>query len=208
MGTSIQVQAFGGDEAARLAAIDEAFAAFAEIDRLMSNYRDDSELTRLNRDGARDAVAVSEPMFAVLDAARRVSAASSGAFDITVGPLVRLWGFHDKAPHIPTDLEFAAVRPLVDYRGVLLDAEHRTAHFARPGVELTCGSPKASLSRSLRACGWKRTEWFSRRGRQSVCRARRPASANGRSVPRVLTRGTALGVVDTARSGVDLVRLL
>jgi len=139
MGTSIQVQAFGGDEATRRAAIDEAFAAFAEIDRLMSNYRDDSELTRLNRDGARDAVAVSEPMFAVLDAARRVSAASSGAFDITVGPLVRLWGFHDKAPHIPTDVELAAVRPLVDYRGVLLDAEHRTAHFARPGVELDLG---------------------------------------------------------------------
>jgi thiamine biosynthesis lipoprotein len=78
-------------------------------------------------------------MFAVLDAARRVSAASSGAFDITVGPLVRLWGFHDKAPHIPTDVELAAVRPLVDYRGVLLDAEHRTAHFARPGVELDLG---------------------------------------------------------------------
>jgi thiamine biosynthesis lipoprotein ApbE len=54
MGTSIQVQAFGGDEATRQTAIDEAFAAFAEIDRLMSNYRDDSELTRLNRDGARD----------------------------------------------------------------------------------------------------------------------------------------------------------
>jgi thiamine biosynthesis lipoprotein len=139
MGTSIQVQAFGGDEATRLAAIDEAFAAFAEIDRLMSNYRDDSELTRLNRDGTRDDVAVSEPMFAVLEAARRVSAASNGAFDITVGPLVRLWGFHDKVPHIPTDVELAAVRPLVDYRGVLLDAEHRTAHFARPGVELDLG---------------------------------------------------------------------
>jgi thiamine biosynthesis lipoprotein len=139
MGTSIQVQAFGGDEATRLAAIDEAFAAFAEIDRLMSNYRDDSELTRLNRDGTRDDVAVSEPMFAVLEAARRVSAASNGAFDITVGPLVRLWGFHDKVPHIPTDAELAAVRPLVDYRGVLLDAEHRTAHFARPGVELDLG---------------------------------------------------------------------
>jgi hypothetical protein len=52
---------------------------------------------------------------------------------------VRLWGFHDKAPHIPTDVELAAVRPLVDYRGVLLDAEHRTAHFARPGVELDLG---------------------------------------------------------------------
>jgi len=139
MGTSIQVQAFGGDEATRRAAIDEAFAAFAEVDRLMSNYRDDSELALINRNAAHDAVSVSEPMFGVLDAARRVSAASNGAFDITVGPLVRLWGFHDKKPHVPTAAELATVRPLIDYRHVLLDAEHRTVHFARGGVELDLG---------------------------------------------------------------------
>ena len=52
MGTSVQVQAFGGDEATRRAAIDEAFAAFAEVDRLMSNYRDDSELSLINRRAA------------------------------------------------------------------------------------------------------------------------------------------------------------
>jgi thiamine biosynthesis lipoprotein len=139
MGTSVQVQAFGGDERTRRAAIDEAFAAFAEIDRLMSNYRDDSELAHVNRSAAQGAVSVSDAMFGVLDAARRVSSASNGAFDITVGPLVRLWGFHDKKPHVPTDAEFAAVRPLVDYRHVLLDAEHRTVRFARPGIEVELG---------------------------------------------------------------------
>jgi thiamine biosynthesis lipoprotein len=139
MGTSIQVQAFGGGEATRRAAIDEAFAAFAEVDRLMSNYRDDSELALVNRSAALGAVSVSDPMFGVLDAARGVSAASNGAFDITVGPLVRLWGFHDRKPHIPTDAELAAVRPLVDYRNMILDADHRTVRFARPGVELDLG---------------------------------------------------------------------
>jgi thiamine biosynthesis lipoprotein len=139
MGTSIQVQAFGRGEATRRAAIDEAFASFAEVDRLMSNYRGDSELALLNRNGAREPVAVSDPLFAVLDAARRVSSASNGAFDITVGPLVRLWGFHDKTPHIPTSAELEAVRPLVDYRLVMLDAAHRTARFARPGVDLDLG---------------------------------------------------------------------
>jgi thiamine biosynthesis lipoprotein len=133
------VQAFGGDEATRLAAIDEAFAAFAEVDRLMSNYRDDSELALVNRDAARGAVAVSDPMFKVLDAARRVSAASNGAFDITVGPLVRLWGFHDRKPHIPSAAELARVRPLVDYRNLLLDAGHQTVRFVRPGVEIDLG---------------------------------------------------------------------
>jgi thiamine biosynthesis lipoprotein len=139
MGTSVQVRAFGEDEATRGAAIDEAFAAFAEVDRLMSNYRDDSELALINRRAAQEDVAVSDPMFTVLGAARRVSAASGGAFDVTVGPLVRLWGFHDKTPHVPTGVELAAVRPLVDYRNLILDAERRTVRFARSGVELDLG---------------------------------------------------------------------
>jgi len=139
MGTSIEVQAFGGDEATRRAAIDEAFAAFVEVDRLMSNYRDDSELAAVNRNAAREPVPVSEPMFAVLDAAGRVSAASDGAFDITVGPLVRLWGFHDKTPHIPSGAELASVRSLVDYRKVLLGADQHTVRFARAGMELDLG---------------------------------------------------------------------
>jgi thiamine biosynthesis lipoprotein len=139
MGTSVQVRTFGGDEAASRLAIDEAFAAFAEVDRLMSNYRDDSELALVNRGAAHDAVGVSDPMLSVLDAARRVSAASNGVFDVTVGPLVRLWGFHDKTPHIPTSSELAAVRPLVDYRNVILDQQRKTVRFARQGVELDLG---------------------------------------------------------------------
>jgi thiamine biosynthesis lipoprotein len=138
MGTSVQVRAFG-DEATTRAAIDEAFAAFAEVDRLMSNYRDDSELALINRCAAHDAVGVSNAMFSVLQAAGRVATVSNGAFDVTVGPLVRLWGFHDKTPHVPTPTERETVRQLVDYRNVILDAEHRTVQFVRKGVELDLG---------------------------------------------------------------------
>jgi thiamine biosynthesis lipoprotein len=139
MGTSMQVQAIGGDEAARRGAIDEAFAAMAEVDRLMSNYRGDSELSHVNADAARAAVVVSDPMLRVLEAGQRVSAESNGAFDMTVGPLVRLWGFHDKTPHLPTAAELAGVRPLVDYRGLILDVPHHTVRFAHPGMEIDLG---------------------------------------------------------------------
>src|SRR6185369_18034478 len=84
MGTSISVEAFGGDEGARRAAIDEAFAAMAEVDRLMSNYRDDSELALINRRAAQEPVRASDPMLSVLRAAQEVSARSEGAFDVTV----------------------------------------------------------------------------------------------------------------------------
>ncbi len=139
MGTSVEVEAYGGTDAVRREAIDEAFKAIAEIDRLMSNYRDDSELSLINRLAAHGPLRVSDPMLAVLGAAQQVSVKSRGAFDITVGPLVRLWGFHDKKPHLPTAAEFAAVRPLVDYRHVVIDAPAHSVRFARAGVELDLG---------------------------------------------------------------------
>ena len=139
MGTSVQVQAIGGDEAARRGAINEAFAAIAEVDRLMSNYRGDSELSHINHDAALGPVLVSEPLLRVLQAGQRISAASNGAFDVTVGPLVRLWGFHDKTPHIPTSAELAAVRPLVGYRNLLIDDGQHTVRFAHAGMEIDLG---------------------------------------------------------------------
>ena len=139
MGTSMQVQAIGGDAAARRSAIADAFAAMAEVDRLMSNYRTDSELSHVNRDAARGPVVVSEPLLRVIEAGQRVSAASQGAFDMSVGPLVRVWGFHDKTPHIPTSTELNAVRPLVDYRGIVIDAPNHTIRFTRDGMEIDLG---------------------------------------------------------------------
>jgi thiamine biosynthesis lipoprotein len=139
MGTSVQVQAIGGDEVARRAAIDAAFAAMTEVDRLMSNYRSDSELSHVNREAARSPVVASDPLLRVIEAAQRVSAACDGAFDVTIGPLVQLWGFRDRTPHIPTSAELAAVRPLVGYRNLIVDAPHHTVRFVHPGMEIDLG---------------------------------------------------------------------
>jgi thiamine biosynthesis lipoprotein len=139
MGTSISVEAFGGDEPTRRAAIAEAFDAVAEVDRLMSNYRDDSELTLINHRAALEAVRVSDPMLAVLRAAQEVSVRSAGAFDITVGPLVRLWGFHDRKPHVPSPAELDRVRPLIGNGRLVIDPVAHTVRFLRSGVELDLG---------------------------------------------------------------------
>jgi len=136
MGTSIEVEAFDGTPEIRAAAIDKAFGAFAEVDRLMSNYRDDSEVSLINRAAAAQALRITDPMMSVLQAAQKMSQQSNGGFDVTVGPLVKLWGLHDKTPHQPTPAEFEAVRPLVDYRNVELDAVGQTVRFKRPGVEI------------------------------------------------------------------------
>lgn len=139
MGTSVLVEVHGQDADRRKAAIDEAFAAMSEVDRLMSNYRADSELTRMNREAATRDVELSEPLYRVLEAGQRVSRDSNGAFDMTVGPLVGLWGFFDKKPHLPSAVELDAIRPVVNFRNLLLDPVRRTARFVRPGVEIDLG---------------------------------------------------------------------
>jgi FAD:protein FMN transferase len=93
----------------------------------------------VNRDAARGAVVVSGPLLQIIEAGQRVSQASRGAFDVTIGPLVRLWGFHDKVPHIPTSTELAAVRPLVDYQSLVVDAQNHTIRFAHEGMEIDLG---------------------------------------------------------------------
>jgi thiamine biosynthesis lipoprotein len=156
MGTSVEVRAYNGDETTRTVAIGEAFAAVAEVDRLMSNYRADSELARVNANAADSPVTLSGPLFSVIAAAQQVSDRSGGAFDITVGPLVKLWGFHDKKPHVPGDAELAAVKPLVNYRNLLLDDGAHTIRFARRGVEIDLGGIAKGFAVELAANVLKR----------------------------------------------------
>ena len=139
MGTSVRVDAYGGTLDDRRAAAEEAFSAIAEVDRLMSDYRADSELTSVNNNAARAAVPVSAPLLAVLQAAQRISQASDGAFDVTVGPLVKLWGFKDKRPHLPTSQELADVRGLVNFHNLAIDDSAATVRFLRPGVQIDLG---------------------------------------------------------------------
>jgi thiamine biosynthesis lipoprotein len=206
MGTSVSVDVFGGDADTRRAAIDEAFAAVADVDRLMSNYREDSELTAINRNAAREPVRVSDPMLAVLEAAARISHASGGAFDITVGPLVRLWGFHDKRPHLPSPDELAAVRPVVDYRKLLIDSAAHTVRFAQTGMEIDLGGIAKGFAVELAA------DAFRRRGLGGVIDAggnqylvstppgKRQWSV---AVKDPGTRGRMLGVIDTGEGSVS-----
>lgn len=95
----------------------------AEIDLALSNYRDDSELSHFNRKPAGDWIAVGPDLYAVLQVSQQISVQSAGAFDISVAPLIELWGFGRKRKEgfIPGDADIAAARALVDYRRLELD---------------------------------------------------------------------------------------
>lgn len=140
MGTSVRVEVYGGASAsARNDAAEEAFGAVHEVDRVMSDYRADSELSRLNAVAATTPVVASAPLLAVLRAALGVSRASDGAFDITERPLLAAWGLKDGHPRVAGAAHLAALRPLVDYRRVHVDDTTGRVALGRPGMALDLG---------------------------------------------------------------------
>ena len=120
----------------------ESAPVFEEIDRiedLLSNYRPSSELSRINREAATSAVTTDPETFSFLQTSLLWSARSHGAFDITVGKLMKAWGFFRSTGSIPTEAELLRVRDEVGWQKVELNSASRTVRFLSPGVELDPG---------------------------------------------------------------------
>ncbi len=124
-----------GSEAA-LAALDR----IEELEGQLTVYRDASEVMQINRMATDDDVEVDADLFDLLSLAVKISQATGGAFDITAGPLVKVWGFYKRAGGIPHENELRAALAHVGSRHVKLDATRRTIRFERPGVELNLGA--------------------------------------------------------------------
>jgi FAD:protein FMN transferase len=125
-----------GDEAANdriRAAID---GELARVDRLLSRWRPDSEVSRLAAHASTEPFAVSADTAAVLELARKVSDLTGGALDVTVAPLVEAWGFGPgpRPPEAPGAEVIAALRARVGYRQLTIDPARRTVTKARPDV--------------------------------------------------------------------------
>lgn len=123
MGTRVEITIadHGKSQKQKREAVRQAFEAIQEADRLMSNYRADSEVSKLNQAGYKGA-AVGPEVLSVLTRAYQVSELTDGAFDITVAPLIQLWGLNGETPRtaLPSDQEIERVRKLVDFRSVTI----------------------------------------------------------------------------------------
>jgi len=139
MACEYAIEAYGPDAHTLPRILDEALDEVDRIDRLMSHYRSDSPLTRINREAARHPVHVDPELFDFIADAMRYQRDSNGAFDITVGPLMKAWGFFRGEGRLPTPDDLAAARRHVGAAHVILDAAHRTISFDEPGVELDLG---------------------------------------------------------------------
>jgi len=139
MGATYSVVLYGHDRAEMDAAVNAAFAEVARLDALLSNYRAASEWSEMNRRAASEPVRVTTELFRLLSSCVAYSRESEGAFDIAVGPLMKLWGFYKGSGRLPSQEEVAAVLPSVGYQHVHLDADNQTVRFDRAGVELDPG---------------------------------------------------------------------
>jgi thiamine biosynthesis lipoprotein len=139
MGTQCKIILYAPDQSAAVRAAKAAFTRIAKLDDTMTDYRSTSELMRLCMKAGGKPVRVSDELFFVLSRAQEVSRLSDGAFDVTVGPVVRLWRRARKAQRLPDQEELSKAKELVGYQNVLLDGRDQTVQLKKPGMRLDLG---------------------------------------------------------------------
>jgi thiamine biosynthesis lipoprotein len=141
MGTVFALDLYTKDQSSADGLMQMAFDEVDRLDDLLSNYRASSELSRINHEARLGAVTTDPETFGFLARASYWSSCSDGAFDITVGPLLRKWGFFFHGGRVPSAAELTALRSSVGWRNVVLDARLRSVRFADGrAVELDPGS--------------------------------------------------------------------
>lgn len=106
--------------------VESAFARVAALDTALSDYRPESEINRLAKAPANEPFAASPDLYAVFEAAGRLTVASGGAFDITAGPLIRLWRISKKNAALPAPAQIASAKQRTGFHHLILDPDKRT----------------------------------------------------------------------------------
>jgi thiamine biosynthesis lipoprotein len=140
MATRFEIVLSGEDPVSLRAAGEEALDEIERLEGQLSLFKPTSEIAHLNAGAAREAMRVTPAVFSLLEHARRLTNETEGAFDITIAPLVRCWGFMGGSGHLPPPVELESARAMVGMQLVHLDPEQSTVRFAREGVMLDLGA--------------------------------------------------------------------
>lgn len=139
MGVDARLVVYAKDQNLAEKACSAAFRRIAELDSIMSDYRKESELMKLCRQSGGAAVPVSKDLFKVLAKAIRISSQTNGAFDVTAGPLIRLWRAARKSGKLPAANEISEAKKLVNWRYIRLDPKTQSVRLSKPGMQLDLG---------------------------------------------------------------------
>jgi thiamine biosynthesis lipoprotein len=139
MGTLVRITVYtsGEDEARR--AFRAGFDRIHELDGILSDYKPDSELNRLTTTAVRTPIAVSRDLFTVLAASQDLAEQTNGAFDVTMGPVIRLWREARRVNRLPDDGALVEAAGRSGYRKLHLDRERQTVSLDQQGMALDVG---------------------------------------------------------------------
>lgn len=140
MGVEFEVVLYAPNEAAATKAITAAFARVAQLDKVLSDYDPQSELSRLSAGSpSAEPVKVSEDLWEILLASQKLSTRSEGKFDLTIGPLTKLWRRARRQKELPTKEQIIKALESVGYKNIELDEKSHTARLIRPNMRLDAG---------------------------------------------------------------------
>ena len=137
MGTSILAEVWSSDAAQAQKGIAAVMQEMHRIDELMSPYKEDSELSLVNREAAEHPVKISRELLNLIERSLYFSRISHGAFDITFSSVGYMYDYREGVA--PTDAEIKQALPGINYRHLILDRNASTIRFARKGMRIDLG---------------------------------------------------------------------
>ncbi len=143
MGTRIVLASYTDEQTSEeqiRKALAKAFAEIVRIEDLMTTWRDDSEVSRINANAGKQAIKVSEDTFRVIERSLWISELSEGTFDITFASMGKLWRFdEDRRAVVPDAALIAKARKRIDYRNIELDDKARSVKLTKPNRRISLG---------------------------------------------------------------------
>lgn len=136
LGTVVQIKL---PEPQPVKLFDEAFKLIGNIEDKMSINIEDSEVIRINENAGKSYIKVSPETYYVIERGKHYSELSEGRFDISIGPLVKLWGIGSKDAKVPLQSEIDNALSKVDYRNLLLDESDKSVMLAAEGMVIDLG---------------------------------------------------------------------
>jgi thiamine biosynthesis lipoprotein len=139
MGTLVKITVYtsGEDEARR--AFRAGFDRIGELDAILSDYKPDSELSRITRIAVEGPVRVSRDLYAVLEAAQQLADSTAGAFDVTQGPVIRLWREARRSKQVPDADTLREAASRTGYKKLHLDRARCAVRLDQQGMALDAG---------------------------------------------------------------------
>jgi thiamine biosynthesis lipoprotein len=140
LGTVIQIQIYDADEDKAQKAIEESVKRIQEIENKMSVNIENSEVNQINEYSGVNSVKISPDTFYVIEKAKKYSELSGGAFDLTIEPIIKLWGIGTENARVPKKEEIEPLLDLVDYNDVILDDNSKEVKLSKKGQAIDLGA--------------------------------------------------------------------